>query len=165
MKNRVYISVAAVAASVGLVATSPAAPAPGSHSVGVAEHGVGHPHHVALFFGATSTGDGKHGPTIGADYGYRIHEYFSVAASVDYAGGDIDATILAAGAFVHATEELKLLFAPGVDHHHGEDSFVVRCGAVYDFHVGSLSVSPTVHVDLLEVKENIIYGLSVGYGF
>lgn len=58
-----------------------------------------HPHHSSIFLGGTSSSGGKHGATIGADYEYRFHPKFGLAALVDYAGGDIDATIVAAGLF------------------------------------------------------------------
>ena len=128
-------------------------------------HGSAHKNHVAVFLGATSTSGGQHGATIGADYGYRVHDFVSLALAVDYAGGEIDTTILAAGVFLHATDALRLLIAPGIDYHNGYEDAVLRLGVLYDFHVGAWTLSPTVHLDALEAKENAVYGLSVGHGF
>ena len=128
-------------------------------------HGSAHKHHVAVFGGATSTSGGKHGATIGADYGYRVHDLVSLALAVDYAGGDIDTTILAAGVFLHATDAIRVLIAPGIDYHNGHEDAVLRLGLLYDFHVGAWTLSPTVHLDALEAEENAVYGLSVGHGF
>lgn len=124
-----------------------------------------HPHHAALFLGGTSSSGGKHGATIGVEYEYRFHQKFGVTGILDYAGGEIDTTIVAAGLLYHAVADLRLLVAPGADFHDGKEEFVVRVGAVYDFHVGDWSISPTLHIDLLEAKENVVYGLGFGRGF
>ena len=128
-------------------------------------HASAHKHHMGLFVGATSTSGGKHGPTIGADYGYRLHKLVSLGFSVDYAADEIDATIIAAGVFLHPTDRIRLLVAPGVDLHDGHSEVVLRLGVLYDFHVGDWTLSPTAHLDALDAKENVIYGLGVGYGF
>jgi hypothetical protein len=128
------------------------------------EHAV-HKHHVAIFLGDTTTSGGQHGATVGADYGYRIHDLISLAAAVDYAAGEIDATILAAGIFLHPLESLRVLLAPGVDVHGNHQEFVFRAGLMVDFHIGNFTLSPTAYIDLLEAKEDTIYGLSFGYGF
>ena len=124
-----------------------------------------HKHHVALFVGATSSSGGTHGTTVGADYSFRVHRLASLALAIDYAAGDVDATILAAGVFLHPTHSIRILVAPGFDYHDGHEEAVLRVGVLYDFDVGNWTLSPTVHVDALEVKENVIYGLSFGYGF
>jgi len=55
--------------------------------------------------------------------------------------------------------------APGGDFHHGEEEFVLRLGVMYDFHVGDWLISPTANLDVLEAKENVVYGLGFGRGF
>lgn len=57
------------------------------------------------------------------------------------------------------------LAASGADFHGGKEEFVVRLGVLYDFHVGDWSISPTFHLDVLEAKENVVYGVGFGRGF
>ena len=124
-----------------------------------------HKHHAAVFVGNTKNDKGQNAFTVGADYEYRFHPYWGVAALVDYATANIDSTLIAGGVFLHPVGDLRLLVAPGVDHHHGHNEFVVRLGFLYDFRVGDWSISPTLHIDVLDRKENIIFGFGIGRGF
>lgn len=132
---------------------------------GNAENHLPHKHHASVFFGNTNTENGQDAFTIGADYEYRFHKYWGAAALVDYATPNIDSIIIAGGGFLHPVGDLRLLIAPGIDHHHGHTEGVVRVGAIYDFRVGDWSISPTIHIDILDRKENLIYGLGIGRGF
>jgi hypothetical protein len=124
-----------------------------------------HKHHAAVFLGNTKNDKGQNAFTVGADYEYRFHKYWGAGALIDYAAPNLDAIILAGGVFLHPVGDLRLLAAPGIDHHHGHTEFAIRIGAMYDFHVGIWSISPTIHVDLLERKENLVYGIGFGRGF
>jgi len=134
-------------------------------SVFAMEEEHAHKHHTSVFVGNTKNDKGQNAFTIGADYEYRFHRYWGAAVLVDYATANIDSTLVAGGVFLHPVGDLRLLVAPGVDHHHGHNEFVVRIGALYDFHVGNWSISPTLHIDVLDHKENIIYGIGLGRGF
>ena len=124
-----------------------------------------HPHHASLFLGNTHNQKGQDAFTVGVEYEYHLWEPMGLGALVDYAGGDIDATIIAAGPVFHLWRELKLIVMPGVDFHGGKEEFVTRVGAMVDFHVAAWSIAPTIHIDILEAKENIIFGLGFGRGW
>ena len=127
--------------------------------------GAEHLHHAALFFGNTNNDKDQNAFTVGVEYEYRLSRPVGLGALVDYAGGKIESTVVAAGPVFHPWRELKLLAMPGLDIHHGEEEFVTRVGALYDFHAGDWSISPTLHVDVIDVKENIIFGLGFGRGW
>ena len=154
MKRSVMILVAAV-----VLATIPAF---GQHE----EVHHGHKNHLSLFLGNTHNYHGEDAFTVGLDYEFRLHTLLGVGALVDHAAGDIGSTVAGAGIFLHPWGASRLLVAAANEHHHGEDAFVVRVGATYDFHVAGWSISPTVNVDLLEGgEENWVYGLGIGRGF
>ncbi len=126
------------------------------------EHG--HRHHVGLFLGNTHAG-GEDKFTVGVDYEYRLTPIFGVGGLVDHASGDHDATIVGGALFVHPWGNSRVLLAPGIEHAHGHNEFLVRVGVSYDFHIGRLTVSPTLNVDFVDGEENTVYGLTFGYGF
>jgi hypothetical protein len=127
--------------------------------------GDDHPHHASLFLGNTTNDKDQNAFTVGIEYEYHISSPVGLGALIDYAGGSIDATIIAAGPVFHPWRDLKLILMPGVDFHGGHEEFVTRIGALYDLHVGPWSISPTLHVDVLEWKENVIFGLGFGLGW
>ena len=125
-------------------------PAFGQHEA--ANHEAGHQehkHHVAIFLGNTHDYHGEDAFTVGLDYEFRLHDLLGVGALIDHAAGDIESTVAGAGIFLHPWSSSRLLIAAANEHHHGEDEFVVRVGAMYDFHVAGWSISPTLNVDLL----------------
>ena len=132
---------------------------------GVAMAEDDHPHHASLFLGNTNNDKDQNAFTVGLEYEYRVSSPVGLGALIDYAGGSIETTIIAAGPVFHFWRELKVIAMPGVDLHDGHEEFVTRVGALYDFHVGAWSISPTLHVDVLELKENIIFGLGFGHGW
>jgi hypothetical protein len=45
-------------------------------------------------------------------------------------------------------------------------TLVIVTRASYEFHAGKVALAPTLGIDFVgETKTNIIYGLTVGYGF
>lgn len=124
-----------------------------------------HKNHVAIFLGNTTDYHGENAFTVGAEYEYRLSRRWGAVGLVDYAGDKIDVLVLAAGAMFHGIGGLRLQAAPGLDIHNGKSEFVVRFGALYDFHLGQWVLSPSVYVDVLELKQNLIYGFGFGRGF
>jgi hypothetical protein len=126
----------------------------------------GHKHHVALFVGNTHNYHSEDALTVGLGYEYRLTELLGVGALIDYAGGDIEATVAAGGVFIHPWRDLRLLAALGNEHHAGSDEFLTRLGVMYDFFFDDWSISPELYVDLLESgNEDWIYGVALGRGF
>lgn len=70
-------------------------------------------------------------------------------------------SMLVLGGPVAASEDT----GPGDGIHHDDAVFVVRLGALYDFHVGNWTLSPSYYVDVLELSKNHILGLGFGRGF
>jgi len=139
-----------------------------------------HRHHVALFLGGahgeTEIEQGEHGEsnhstksadafTVGLDYEYRLSSVFGIGGLVEYAGGDLEATGVLGALFIHPVGGLKFILAPGVEHEGGHNKFLFRTGVYYDFFFGKFSVSPNFNVDFVDGDENLVYGVSFGYGF
>ena len=125
-----------------------------------------HKHHVAVFFGNTHDYHSEDAFTVGLDYEYRLTDLIGAGALIDYAGGDIESTVVGGGLFFHPWRDLRLLGAIGNEHHSGDDEFLVRLGVMYDFFINDWSISPTVDVDLLgSGHQNWVYGIALGRGF
>ena len=66
---------------------------------------------------------------------------------------------------VHPWQGLKVLAAAGWEHAEGHDAFVVRGGAGYDVHLGSLSVGPSIALDRADGHYAFVFGAAAGVGF
>jgi len=132
-------------------------------ALGGTAHAGDHPHHAALFVGATTT-DAETRPTVGVDYAYRFG-LLSVGGLVDAAFGDHTTLIVAPVLFVHPAGGLKIGVAPGLETDFDHAVFVIRGTMGYDFHVGALSVGPVVSVDYADGHVAFVYGAGVGIGF
>jgi hypothetical protein len=135
-----------------------------------------HRHHVALFAGGTHADieieeagivreESEDAFTVGLDYEYRLRPLFGVGGLVEYAGGDLETTIVAGALFIHPVGGLKFILAPGVEHEGDENEFLFRAGVYYDFFFGNFSITPTFSVDFVDGEEDLVYGVSFGYGF
>lgn len=147
-----------------------------------------HRHHVAVLLGATTAEVPKHGgegtfetesggggssgetesvteATIGIDYEYRLSWLWGIGALFDYVGRDARASVAAAGVFLHPVAGLKLLAAPGLEHHEGENEFLFRLGLGYEFEIGRWALTPGASVDFVDGDEAYVYGLYIGRGF
>jgi hypothetical protein len=148
-----------------LVVTSVLVPVQGAVASEDHGHEGFHKHHVSVFAGNTTDYKGHNAFTVGVDYEYRFNKRWGLVGLFDYATGEIDATVIAAGVIFHALKNLRLQAAPGFDIHKDSEQFVVRFGILYDFHVGGWTLTPCMYVDVLELDENHIYGLGFGKGF
>jgi len=138
------------------------------------EHG--HKNHVALFLGATTfLGDhAEHLFTAGIDYEYRIMPLIGAGVLADFpirfSGYEFEG-IFAPFIAVHPAGGLKVILAPGIEIVAGEfgfQAFVMRVGTGYDFHLGSVSIGPSVSYDYTVHHGGhsaIVYGLAAGTGF
>jgi hypothetical protein len=166
-------------------------PGDGPHSENeTAEHGEHkfHRHHVAVFFGATTAEVSMHGgqetvetesetgaagaetesvteASIGLDYEYRLSRLWGIGFLFDYVGGDARASVAGVPVYLHPVGGLKLLAAPGLEHHEGENEFLVRLGLGYEFEVGRWAITPGANVDFVDGEETYVYGLYIGRGF
>lgn len=125
-----------------------------------------HRHHVGAFFGGTHDYHGENAFTVGLDYEYRLTKLLGGMAFIDYAGGNIESSVVGAGLFFHPAGDVQLLTAVGKEVHHGHSEFVARLGAVYGFHLGNWTLSPALMADVLESGHvTVFYGIGLGRGF
>jgi hypothetical protein len=123
-----------------------------------------HRHHLALFLGATHT-DEEDEFSIGIDYEYRLKPILGVGGLVEYTGGVLETTVVAAALFIHPYDEWRLVLAPGFENEGSDNEFLFRAGVSYQFPVGKWTISPEFNVDFVDGEENLVYGLSFGWGF
>jgi len=132
-------------------------------------------HHIALFNGATTNFSHESTSyTIGLDYEYRISKLLGIGLLGEVILADSEEFLTGVAVCAHPFKGTKLIAAPLVvfsEEHHSEgheikkeSSFAFRIGAGYDFHVGKLSLGPTVDFDFGKT-EALNYGLSIGFGF
>jgi hypothetical protein len=142
-----------------------------------------HHNHVAVFVGGTTALNEEKGGTtsftVGADYERRVTATLGVMAVADLSIGNHKRQWLAAAMFAYRPlDELRLAIGPGLELVDTDETsggttitktkayFVVSSRASYEFHVGKLSLSPTLGLDFIgETKTSFVYGLAVGYGF
>ncbi len=104
--------------------------------------------------------------SFGIDYEYRFTKHFGVGGLVDYAGGDIDATVIAVVFFIHPFASANILIAPGLEIHDGHEEEMLRAGVGWDFHLGDkLTLTPTFAIDFVNSEEIKVYGINIGMGF
>ena len=126
-----------------------------------------HDHHLALFLGATHVEESTY-PTVGLDYEYRLpflNRLFGVGPMVEYIHEDHAVLIGAVALYLHPWAGLKLFSDAGYEYSEEHGDFLVRLGAGYDFHLGSVSLTPTAAVDFVHGHTAIVGGLALGYVF
>ncbi len=136
-------------------------------------------HHIAIYNGlTTSITNELTGYTLGLDYEYRISQLLGVGVFGEYIFVESKEIVAGISVFVHPYKGLKIFAAPIIgfsEEEHEEDggeghvteketNIYFRTGLGYDFHIGKLSVGPSVNFDFGETKV-IGYGLSIGFGF
>ena len=141
-----------------------------------------HHNHLAMFVGGVTPFTKQAGETsfvLGADYERRFNPAVGVIALADFAFGQHKRTALfAAKLSYRPMAALRLAAGPGfelveTDVMSGGTTttkhkayFVIATRANYEFHVGKLSLGPTVGLDFIgETKTNFVFGVSLGYGF
>lgn len=124
-------------------------------------------HGVALFAGVTDD-DQETAFSLGLDYEYKLNRRLGIGGLLDIAFGDLRAGVLGVPIFVHPTEQLKLLGAPGFERREGENNFLVRLGGSYVFEVGRVGLAPAFFVDFVDEEEvDVVYifGLAFEWEF
>ena len=142
-----------------------------------------HYNDIGVFVGGTTPLDadagGKTSFTLGADYERRFTAVVGIEVIGEFVIGDHKRTwLLALALTARPIEPLRIAAGPGVewvekDVPSGtttttkyETHFLVATRVNYVFHVGKFIVSPTFGVDFIgETKTNLVYGLTLGYGF
>lgn len=142
----------------------------GSH--GHSKHNDGHHEdghhskwHVAVFNGATTNFDHSSTDyTFGIDAEYRFSDLLGAGLGLESIFALHQETVIAVPFFIHPYKGAKIILAPIAVGVSSKWHYGARFGAGYDFHVGKLSVGPTIAFDWTDTKA-LVYGLSVGMGF
>ncbi len=122
-------------------------------------------HHVALFLGATISDD-EAAFSVGVDYEYELTELLGIGAIAEYTAGHHATWVLAGALFLHATEALRFKIAPGVEFEDGEESFLLRLGASYEFELAERwTIGPDLNVDIVDGEAALVVGIGIGRKF
>lgn len=122
-------------------------------------------HHVALFLGA-KVSDGEAAFSVGVDYEYELTELLGIGAIVEYSAGHEPAWLFAGALTLHATEALSFTLAPGVEIEDGEESFLLRLGASYEFELAERwTIGPDLNVDIVDGEAALVVGIGIGRKF
>ena len=137
-----------------------------------------HHHHVGVLVGGMTplSETSETSFALGAEYEYRFNEKWGTGLGVDLTFGDHKrAALVATGVSYRVTPAFKVATGPGVEWVEKDKSgggtttkpyFLWGFMFAYDFHVGSLTLSPTLYVDFVgETKTNLAYGIAIGTGF
>lgn len=170
MPLRVVLLVGLLLAAGAPAVAQETAPRPGDHEL--------HHHHVGVLVGAMTPLSETSATSfaLGAEYEYRFSQLFGTGLTTDFTLGDRKRTALVAtGVTYRLTPDLKVMTGPGfevVDQDQPDGAttskvyFVWGFGAAYEFHVGSVSLTPMVLLDFVgETKTNLTYGIAIGTGF
>jgi hypothetical protein len=137
-----------------------------------------HHHHVGVLVGGMTplSETSETSWALGAEYEYRFNELWGTGLGMDFTFGDHKRTaLLATGVSYRVTPAFKVATGPGVEWVEKDKSdggtkttpyFLWGFMFAYDFHVGSLTLSPTLYLDFVgETKTNLTYGIAIGTGF
>lgn len=172
-------SVAAALVLCGLFVAGSASPVAGQESSDhAADDHQFHHHHVGVLVGGMTplSETSETSFALGADYEYRFNERWGAGAGVDFTFGDHKRAAVVAGAVTYRlTPALRVGTGPGFEVVEKDKPgggtkskayFVWGFLASYEFHLGSLSLAPTLYLDFVgETKTNLTYGITVGTGF
>ena len=145
-----------------------------------------HKNHFAVFVGFTEAVEehaaGPHGEThssgssggsddpdftIGLDYERRLTKLFGFGAMLDVVVEGRREFLLGPIAFLHPFGGAKFFAAPLWERveESGDDEFVVRVGAAWDFEIGKYSLAPYAAYDMSEEHDIWVLGVAIGRGF
>ena len=131
-----------------------------------------HKHHMALFIGATE-GEEHHGEktdpdfTLGFDYERRLSPLFGFGGMLDWVAEGNREVLIGPIGFLHPYKGSKLYAAPCYQRvrEGGQDDFVFRVGAAWDFEIGKYSIGLHAIYDFAEEQDFLIVGMGFGMGF
>ena len=129
-------------------------------------HEVHGPHHLSVLAGGTTiSAVDETATTLGIDYEYRVSDFVGLGVVAERAFGRIDSTTLLAVADLHLAKGLVVQTGPGIEFIDGEENFVARIGALYEFELGGgLTFSPQFHYDISK-EDAVVFGAAIGLSF
>ncbi len=145
----------------------------------VEEEEHGHENALALFLGGVTHFGSEADPNesgfgIGLEYARRVTDRFKVGLLAEYAFTVSERDFIAAlPLYLHLTEELILLAAPGVEfavgeegtETHKETAFLMRFGTAYEVLIDKWIFAPQVHGDVVNGNWTLVYGIAFGIAF
>ena len=146
---------------------------PGEHEETAGENGEHHhKNHIAVFVGATE-GEELNGEkedpdfTLGIDYERRLSSLFGFGGMADWVVEGNREYLLGPIGFLHPYRGAKLFAAPCYQRvrEEGENNFVLRIGASWDFAIGKYTVGPEIIYDFAEEENFLVFGVGFGMGF
>ena len=136
-----------------------------AHEQGADLHGdhVFHRHHAAIFGGAVF----HHGilPAVGLDYCFGLNRLFGLMALAELVFGHEIMQMYGLGLTWQAWGPLRLAVAPALEMEGAHSAFLVRANAECGFHLGGVSIGPSVSADFSDGHVIPVAGLAVGKGF
>lgn len=146
-----------------------------------------HPHHLGLFLGSTTNPDDKSHFTVGIDYVFRFgaEGRWGVSPIAEVIFAEHTEWLFAITGQFRPTESWWLRAGPGVEiieeEEAGHSSIAAfkaqasegdkkakelfRVGTGYDFHVGPVTLAPSLDYDFFRTKTAVVFGLNIGYGW
>ena len=95
----------------------------------------------------------------------NIGNGIAIAEAVDHSDSHSTETDDHHDSHGHHVELLTGGSSEGAETSGSETHYVFRAGVGYDFHVGSLTLTPIVNLDVINGHNALAYGITFGYGF
>jgi len=103
---------------------------------------------------------------VGLAHEYRFHRYLGIGGFAEYMTSPFEKWSFGVPLFVHPWRGIRLQVAPGFEHHDGEDEFLFRVGAGYEFELSHhWRLIPEVLGDFVDGERAILYGVTIGYAW
>lgn len=103
---------------------------------------------------------------VGMSYEYRLKQGIGLGAFAEYAGGEIDAAVIAGAFYLRPVQELRLLVGLGNDRRNSNNEFLVRVGGGYAFPLeGDLVLEPGVYIDFVDGDQKLMLAVGLGISF
>jgi hypothetical protein len=123
------------------------------------------PNVIELFVGGTfDSGDGE--LSLGATYERRFGEKFGIGAIAEYTDDSPNREwVFAIPLFWHVIDPWKVLIAPGVERTDGDNEYMTRLGASYEFEFDGWTLAPELNFDFVDGEVKTVVGISFGWEF
>ena len=123
------------------------------------------PERVSAYLGGAFEG-GDEGVLIGADYEYRVKQGIGLGGLIEYAGGQLDSTTLAAAVYLHPEDTVRLVVATGFENQRGSTDFLLRLGVSTEFPMeNDFSLEPRFAVDFVDGDHKLVFAVGITLSF
>jgi len=122
-------------------------------------------HHIEVFLGNTQTEEGEDAFTLGAQYEYQFASLMGVGILGEYAFDNVDAWVVGTPLTIHPGAGWQLVAMPGIEIEGNKTKFLFRAGVGYEFELEQFSIKPEFNADFVGGDVNLVFGVSLGFGF